>query len=76
MHGKVYKQLYDYHNTIGSERMPKNDILIGEPHRIEELFPTYKCLRCGNTWHPRTQNPKQCPKCKSPYWNKPRKEEP
>jgi predicted Zn-ribbon and HTH transcriptional regulator len=32
-----------------------------------------KCLRCGNTWNIRTEHPKRCPKCKSPYWNKPRR---
>ena len=32
------------------------------------------CLRCNHTWAPRKPNniPKVCPKCKSPYWNKPR----
>ena len=29
-----------------------------------------KCKRCGNEWSPIVENPKQCPKCKSPYWNK------
>jgi predicted Zn-ribbon and HTH transcriptional regulator len=32
-----------------------------------------KCLRCGNTWRKRTENPKQCPNCKSTYWNKPKR---
>lgn len=36
-------------------------------------LPKYKCLRCGHTWTPRKQNPERCPKCNSPYWNKPRK---
>ncbi len=39
-------------------------------------IPTLECLRCGHTWYPRTNRlPKVCPnrKCKSPYWNKPRK---
>lgn len=34
------------------------------------------CLRCvpPHTWVPRaTKMPKCCPKCKSPYWNKPRR---
>ena len=36
----------------------------------------YKCERCGHTWAPRSklnQNPKVCPKCKSPYWDLPRR---
>lgn len=35
----------------------------------------YKCERCGHEWIPRTkidEEPTICPKCKSPYWNKPR----
>ena len=35
-----------------------------------------RCLRCGHTWIPHNPNkiPKVCPnpKCKSPYWNRPR----
>lgn len=35
----------------------------------------YRCERCEHEWIPRdTENePRVCPKCKSPYWNKPRK---
>ena len=37
----------------------------------------YKCERCGHIWVPRKYDkndfPVICPKCKSPYWNKPRK---
>jgi DNA-directed RNA polymerase subunit RPC12/RpoP len=36
----------------------------------------YKCERCGHEWIPRgdvERDPRVCPKCKSPYWNKPRK---
>jgi len=35
----------------------------------------YKCERCGHIWAPRDnkQEPMVCPKCKSPYWNIPRK---
>lgn len=33
-----------------------------------------KCLRCSHEWLPRsTDLPKNCPVCKSPYWNKPRR---
>jgi predicted nucleic acid-binding Zn-ribbon protein len=36
----------------------------------------YRCERCGHEWFPRTdkQEPKVCPKCKSPYWNSPKKQ--
>jgi|ERR1700682_2457893 len=35
----------------------------------------YKCERCEHEWVPREANddPRVCPKCKSPYWNRPRK---
>jgi predicted Zn-ribbon and HTH transcriptional regulator len=32
-----------------------------------------KCKRCGYEWEPRIdQEPRQCPHCKSPSWNKER----
>ncbi len=48
------------------------------------LLPGYKCDRCGHEWLPRSKqedgkaqpDPHVCPKCKSPYWNTPRKERP
>lgn len=35
----------------------------------------YKCERCKHEWIPRKKKdyPIICPVCKSPYWNKPRK---
>lgn len=35
----------------------------------------YKCERCEHKWVPRSYDnePRVCPKCKSPYWNLPRK---
>ena len=35
----------------------------------------FLCERCWHRWVPRQPNtpePKNCPKCKSPYWNRPR----
>ena len=35
----------------------------------------FRCLRCGHEWLPRVEEqPRQCPRCKSPYWDKERKE--
>lgn len=36
----------------------------------------YRCERCEHEWVPResTTEPRVCPKCKSPYWNVPRRE--
>lgn len=36
----------------------------------------YQCERCEHAWVPRTkikEEPTICPRCKSPYWNRPRK---
>lgn len=34
-------------------------------------IPTLTCLRCNHTWIPRqSKPPKNCPNCKSPYWDK------
>ena len=35
----------------------------------------YRCERCTHEWVPRvgTHEPKVCPRCKSPYWNVPRR---
>ncbi|MCD4740020.1 hypothetical protein K8R43_02370 [archaeon] len=34
----------------------------------------YRCERCGHEWKPRNEEePRVCPKCKSPYWNRPKK---
>ena len=40
-----------------------------EPPKIDKLT----CLRCLAEWHPRAEKfPKQCAKCRSIFWNKPR----
>ncbi len=35
----------------------------------------YRCERCGHEWVPRdkSREPRVCPHCKSPYWDRPRK---
>ncbi|MGO9646140.1 MAG: hypothetical protein ACLPY5_15520 [Candidatus Bathyarchaeia archaeon] len=34
----------------------------------------YECTRCGHQWIPRSDDhPTICPKCKSPYWDRPKK---
>jgi Zn finger protein HypA/HybF involved in hydrogenase expression len=43
--------------------------------RIE--LPAWKCERCEHVWVPRSMDvePRVCPKCKSPYWNRPRRKD-
>lgn len=36
----------------------------------------YRCERCDHEWVPRSEvAPRVCPKCKSPYWDRPRKKD-
>ncbi len=43
------------------------------PKCKHEFADELKCLRCHHKWKPRTdEKPEVCPKCKSPYWFKPR----
>jgi predicted Zn-ribbon and HTH transcriptional regulator len=44
----------------------------------KEVLPMRKCKRCGHTWMKRTldKEPLVCARCKSPYWNTERKENP
>jgi hypothetical protein len=37
----------------------------------------YRCQRCGHEWVPKNkvQKPRVCPKCKNPYWDRPRRGE-
>ena len=30
------------------------------------------CKKCKHYWVSRIENPRQCPKCKNDYWDKPR----
>jgi predicted Zn-ribbon and HTH transcriptional regulator len=39
-------------------------------------LPGWRCERCGHEWVARQEwedQPRVCPKCKSPYWATPRK---
>ena len=39
------------------------------------LIKGHKCHRCGHEWRPKNIEvvPVVCPKCKSPYWDRPRR---
>ncbi len=34
--------------------------------KLEKL----KCVKCGHEWPPRKEDVRQCPKCKTAYWDK------
>lgn len=38
----------------------------------------WRCERCDHEWIPRSNDrtPRVCPKCKSPYWDRPRRQPP
>ena len=41
--------------------------------KVKILVEGFQCERCGHQWAPRLkQNPTVCPKCHSPYWNRPK----
>jgi len=33
----------------------------------------HHCKRCNNDWASKSENPKRCGRCKSPYWAKERR---
>lgn len=43
--------------------------------RVPITIMGFRCERCEHEWIPRDnqQEPAVCPKCKSPYWDRPRK---
>src|SRR4051812_42909495 len=44
--------------------------------RVPIVEAGFRCERCFHQWAPRDENqePRTCPGCKSPYWNRPRKD--
>ena len=34
-----------------------------------QLTDKLECLRCGHRWRPRTEEVRQCPKCKSAFFD-------
>lgn len=40
---------------------------------VEVRVPTLHCNQCGHNWVPRTTSVAQCPKCKSPRFNEPKR---
>ena len=58
-----YSPYLETHIPMGRSTMAKITVL------------GYRCERCLHEWVPRrssTTEPRTCPKCKSPYWDRPR----
>ena len=54
----------------------KTHIPIGKSTMAKIKVQGYRCERCLHEWVPRrssTTEPRTCPKCKSPYWDTPRR---
>ena len=47
----------------------------GDMARVPITVMGFLCERCGHEWIPKQlqKEPSVCPKCHSPYWNRPRK---
>lgn len=41
---------------------------------MDYTLPKLKCSRCKHEWTPRKKDVVACPKCKSPYWDRERKQ--
>lgn len=55
----MFRQLTTNDNTPTEEGMAKRQLVV------------FKCRQCNHRWLPRILAPALCPKCHSPYWDKP-----
>jgi rubrerythrin len=53
-------------------RRVRDGAILGEDGDWIAALRIVKCLRCGHAW-PTKGQPRVCPKCKSPYWDRPKK---
>lgn len=59
-------------NRLGTD--PARMRVLGQGSLDSPVLRQQTCLRCANTWWPRRPTkPVRCPRCKSPYWDRPRK---
>lgn len=44
--------------------------------KFKKTVTAYRCERCNHEWIPRGKlEPKICPGCKTPYWDRPRRQQ-
>lgn len=63
-----------YHNNDYSKVYIVMSLMNKEAVIMEVDMPriiTLTCKRCKHNWVPRIPSPAVCPKCHSPYWNRP-----
>src|SRR5262245_47232527 len=77
----LFASIYFYsnilYNMILIKEILKNNKFMGNIlflARVSVTLMGYRCERCVHEWVPRyfQAEPRVCPKCKSPYWNRPR----
>ena len=63
-----------YIEVLTDPKQKDKEVAVEELMRLAEIADLIKeCNRCNHQWMLRgDSDPKTCPKCKSPYWNKPR----
>jgi predicted Zn-ribbon and HTH transcriptional regulator len=56
---------------VSSSRMKDSP----KPRQLKTTRQAYECLRCGYRWTPyHGKRPRRCARCRSPYWDVPRRE--
>ncbi len=61
-------------SSCHAKRHPERHIHRLTPRFTRHIdYKIFKCLRCGHDWPSEQERPTICPKCKSPYWDKPKK---
>jgi predicted Zn-ribbon and HTH transcriptional regulator len=60
-------------STIAITKTPDGREILGQSGDYYLVRTQCTCLRCGHTWIPKVPHPITCAKCRSPYWDKPRK---
>ena len=65
--------IYYFTNFINMNNSKEKMLKKGEAGANIQLT-GHKCYRCRHEWLPHHKNilPKVCPKCKTPYWDKPK----
>jgi hypothetical protein len=85
---EIHITLFDAAAAVCGEKCHKEERVVGQFHSLTTRrtlvhtkvvettvrMPKQTCLRCDHTWVARTTGrPRCCAKCKSPYWDRPRK---
>jgi hypothetical protein len=65
---------YEIVQSVNEAIVESESTAINDPNVCDEIvLPVLKCTRCKHKWIPRTSNnPRFCPNCNSPYWDKPK----